>query len=469
MTNFLTKQGDVYYVRLAVPKDLQSHYGKVVFKKSLQTKDIQEAKALLGKIISAWKTDFQHVRGNVRGNWKIELYEAVRPLLEIIRHSVNSSETTAARKQLEQIRETYNAKYGDAPIVTTEVIEDYHRVLESSIRYQLQNPGRLHPTPENPIDTFRPGPLSIEIKQIAEGHLVPKVDLFRKALRTKFASYDMEHLEKKTHDMRLGALEDLAKHFTSHQLPLDKSGVTEYLKSIESLAANTKRRKLSVGKLYFEFLQEEGVVSKDLANPFSGIKLKVNQKVAAKAKRQHFKRTHIEKLYAEAIKRKDQPLADCILIGAYTGLRIEEICQLTPNSIDDAVFTVTDAKTEAGWREVPIHSAIIKHIDALCKASTDGYLIPSSADNKYSTRSVSLSKRFSTIRDALSFGPEHVFHSIRKTVTTTIEQAGFTESVAADILGHKKPTMTFGTYSGGSSMDQRRAAIEALSYNFPSS
>jgi hypothetical protein len=38
------------------------------------------------------------------------------------------------------------------------------------------------------------------------------------------------------------------------------------------------------------------------------------------------------------------------------------------------------------------------------------------------------------------------------------------ENVAADIIGHDKPTMTYGLYSGGNSLAVKQAAIEKLSY-----
>jgi integrase len=61
-------------------------------------------------------------------------------------------------------------------------------------------------------------------------------------------------------------------------------------------------------------------------------------------------------------------------------------------------------------------------------------------------------------------GSELVFHSIRKTVVTLLENAGVPEGVAADIVGHEKPTMTYGLYSGGASLKVKREAIEKLGY-----
>jgi hypothetical protein len=51
-----------------------------------------------------------------------------------------------------------------------------------------------------------------------------------------------------------------------------------------------------------------------------------------------------------------------------------------------------------------------------------------------------------------------------KTVATLLENAGVKENVAADIIGHDKPTITCGLYSGGNSLAVKQAAIEKLRY-----
>jgi len=42
---------------------------------------------------------------------------------------------------------------------------------------------------------------------------------------------------------------------------------------------------------------------------------------------------------------------------------------------------------------------------------------------------------------------------------TVFEQAGVPEGITADIVGHEKLTMTYGLYSGGTSVKQRKEAI----------
>jgi hypothetical protein len=47
-----------------------------------------------------------------------------------------------------------------------------------------------------------------------------------------------------------------------------------------------------------------------------------------------------------------------------------------------------------------------------------------------------------------------------------LENAGVGENLAADIVGHEKPRITYGLYSGGASLEVMREAINKVSYNF---
>jgi hypothetical protein len=49
-------------------------------------------------------------------------------------------------------------------------------------------------------------------------------------------------------------------------------------------------------------------------------------------------------------------------------------------------------------------------------------------------------------------------------VATLLDNAGVAETVAADIIGHEKKSMTYGVYSGGSTLKTMKAAIEKLKY-----
>jgi hypothetical protein len=82
-------------------------------------------------------------------------------------------------------------------------------------------------------------------------------------------------------------------------------------------------------------------------------------------------------------------------------------------------------------------------------------------------RSSAMSKNFGRLKTRLGYWQNQVFHSFRHTDMKMFEQADVHENIAMDIVGHEKPNLTFGHYSGGTSMEQRYEAIrEGLKYSF---
>ncbi len=130
----------------------------------------------------------------------------------------------------------------------------------------------------------------------------------------------------------------------------------------------------------------------------------------------------------------------------------------------DDYFTVGDAKTKAGWRDVPIHRELAQTMARLVMDSKDGHVLSGLTANKYGDRSNAIGKRFGHLKTELGFGPQFVFHSIRKTVVTILENAGVAENVVADLVGHEKTTMTFGLDSGGLSLAVKREALDKIAY-----
>lgn len=175
-----------------------------------------------------------------------------------------------------------------------------------------------------------------------------------------------------------------------------------------------------------------------------------------------------------ALEKKDQPLADLIKIGAFTGARLEEIGRIHLDNISfvDGVpiaFAITESKTAAGVRDVPVHPAIASLFTQLLEGSTDGYLMPGRSldeSNKYGHRLDAVGKRFGRLKTTAQFGKEFVFHSIRKTAITLVHQAGADVSVMPGLFGHETGIITFDLYSDGPSLEQKRKVIELLAFDF---
>ena len=180
-----------------------------------------------------------------------------------------------------------------------------------------------------------------------------------------------------------------------------------------------------------------------------------------------FKDEDIEKIYLETIRKKDWELGQLILLGSYTGARIEEICSLKQRNIDlqKKFIKIVDAKTEAGERTIPIHEDLYSIINELMKAENT-YLLPNLTKSKFDDRSNAIGKRFGRLKNKLGYSKRYVFHSIRKTFTTQLENAGISENITADIVGHEKPRMTYGLYSGGTNLEVKREAINKVRFSF---
>jgi integrase len=170
----------------------------------------------------------------------------------------------------------------------------------------------------------------------------------------------------------------------------------------------------------------------------------------------------------KAVPQDDMILSDLIRLAAHTGCRIDELCSLGLDDVNliDRVpyFLVKDAKTDAGNRKVPIHSAVKQLVAQLKDSSKDGYLLSGLTFNKYGDRSNAIGKRFGRLKSSLGYGRELVFHSFRRGVATQFENKGVPEVIAARILGHEFPTMSFGTYSGGADLETLRGAVELLDW-----
>ena len=210
-------------------------------------------------------------------------------------------------------------------------------------------------------------------------------------------------------------------------------------------------------------------IPQDKPNPFEDLDFKQPKKNAGTSnKRIAFKAFEVEKLMKAAEDKEGIQLAQLIQLAAYTGARIEELCSLKVTDVIkvDGIdcLNITDAKTQAGNREVPIHPSNIKLVKQLNKESSDGYLFCGLTFNKYMKRSNSIGKRFGHMKTAQGFREGHVFHCFRNTVAIQLENSGIPEGVAADIVGHEKKTMTYGLYSGGTATKIKLDTVKKIKY-----
>ena len=242
---------------------------------------------------------------------------------------------------------------------------------------------------------------------------------------------------------------------------LNRANAQRWLSTEELKPANERRAvktmQKAVGFLseYLEWLRYRGFVSQNLQNPFKN--LHFSKRLARPRQYLPLSFDEVRLLRQAAENTNDVLMVTYIDIGRFTGMRLSEIGELSTESIfiEDGVncFRVRpDAKTEASSnRLIPIAPALALFVDL------------KNLDLRGTSNAVG--KRFGRLkRQLLNDGStrQKCFHSIRKFVVTELERGGIPEGIAADLVGHEKPNITYNVYSGGSSIEQLSRAVKVL-------
>ncbi|MDP1872073.1 MAG: tyrosine-type recombinase/integrase [Gallionella sp.] len=410
----IERRRQLWYAVLEVPTGVRSLFdGKRRMVKSLGTPDKREAEILAAPLVASWKAQFRQAMGITN---PVHL-EALLWKRELDSKANDPDQLQIAEEFLtDKARELVKTK-------GTEAAQEFHGIATGT-----RTQSNAH----------------YEAWKAQLGHLKPKtIDQMVKDVSMMLGKFSsLESINKKAVK---GWLEELEK---------------------EGKKSASLERIVSFCRNYWKYLQSQDVVPIDIDPFFGVINLTKNKKASTAGSWIPFKPSDVVTLWKKAGEKQDSQLQSLIMLGAYTGARIAELCAIKVADVSDSSFHIIEAKTGAGVREVPIHSSIKELVGKLKAESVDGYLLSGLTFNKYGDRSNAIGKRFGILKTDLKYSSGHVFHSIRKTLTTLLENAGVSENLAADIVGHEKPRITYGLYSGGATLKVKQAALERVKYPF---
>lgn len=153
----------------------------------------------------------------------------------------------------------------------------------------------------------------------------------------------------------------------------------------------------------------------------------------------------------------DDEMKAVTAIGAYSGMRINEICTLRESSIKTIegvlCFEITEGKTKSAARIVPVHSKLIPLVKSLLKTTHSGFLfyhasITDRADGKRSTWHTQQFTRAKRKALGEPTAVRKVFHSLRHAFVQQLDRAQVPEDRIALLVGHERGnTESFKTYS----------------------
>jgi integrase len=264
---------------------------------------------------------------------------------------------------------------------------------------------------------------------------------------------------------------------TVQEVDRKKAGAyATYLKQPErsGLSGRTAARHTSSLSAFWQWLAAKGLVQEGF-NPWKGQGMFKRSKrgVLDSSTRNPWDDESISKVLTNAYtKRYTETFHDLVRLALVTGARLDELCELKRDDAfkqrDGWWIRITEGKTNAAVREVPVHSAAA-HIIERRKKGRDTFLfpglIPGGPDEK---RSWHVSKAFGIFsRKWLGITDRRkVFHSFRNTFMQKLEGAGVPSPIIQLVVGQSR-ARTIGVsarYMQGQDLDLR-AVINKLRYS----
>lgn len=149
------------------------------------------------------------------------------------------------------------------------------------------------------------------------------------------------------------------------------------------------------------------------------------------------------------------------MIASYSGLRLNEACQLLVTdliTVDGIVcFDINDRaansrlKTASSARIIPVHprlikNGLLKYLEAV-KSSGSERLFPELSYHSTNGYGQSFTKWFSVFnRENITKDPLKTFHSLRHAVANELKQSGVTAELISELLGHRVESISMSRY-----------------------
>lgn len=243
----------------------------------------------------------------------------------------------------------------------------------------------------------------------------------------------------------------------------------------KKIAAKTINSHIQMFKMFFDWAERHGHAPHTF---FEGMKVKKDN--ASESERKPFAPDQAHLIYTEltenpsGLVRKDSHKWG-MLLGMFTGARLNEICQLDIADVqqdgDTWFLNITDegddnksVKSKAGRRKVPLHFELIQlgFLDFVESRRQGTRLFPDysySANGGYG-RNLGRWCNESFLPKLGIKQPGLVFHSLRHTVVTRLSQADVPEPIVQCIVGHARSGVTQEVYNReGYTLNQLKEAI----------
>ena len=422
----LWKRSNVYWVRVRVPDSVRDIVGKCQLSKNLYTKDLAVANRTKHKVVIGMMETIEHAKG-LNESTLLTKEEKIKQKALLIRNTSHPVLSHSERIEME-----VEGEYGYKTNMAFSHEDDFevkhpktHKAIKTAIK--IANPEKY--------------PLSVLAKEF--------LALDKKRLNLSTCRRKEKHIHEFIEYSKDAEIKEITKKLCSDY--------AHSILEIKNPAHETLRNTILDISTLFSWAEGRGYT---YFNHFYRLKLPVGRKKVQE--RIPWSDEDIRRFLTSDFVNKNEFIATAISL--YTGMRLDEICMLKHKDIFDDLFHIYEGKTEAAKRVVPVH-LVLKKIIVSNDSDNEEYilkgLVSAGYDNK---RSCNFQKRLGRTRKRLNLPKGVVFHSLRNTVITKLQNNMIALENIEKIVGHAQKSVAFGVYSGGLAVEKLREIINGISY-----
>ena len=438
----LKRRHNVYWVRVWVPKPVRGILGKSELWKNLFTSDLVEANSKKHRVVA-------------------ELMEVIEQAKRDLDGTLDKVSREEKLKQfaLEHTRESDAAKNNDE-----EDVEDFFEEAISAKIYELygdkDGEGILnYDHPESDSSGKNPS----AVRALIDSYKIHTHDYEPISSISKlFLSEESKNLKPSSFRRKKKHIDQFIKWSGDRDISKITKKITgEYVTSIISKknpAYDTLRNIVGDISSLFSWAEGRGYLDR---NPF--YKLKLPKADKGSQKRRQWTNEEILMFLRSSEIGKNEFTAK--VVGMYSGMRLDEICNIQKAHISDNCFRVLEGKTKAAKRAIPVHPVIEPLVERFLDSSKDDYLIKGIKSGGYDKkRSWNFQKKLTRLRKKLGMPEGVVFHTLRNTFATQMENLGIPTNHINKLMGHKHNNMSLDVYSAGMKIEHLVESINKLTY-----
>jgi len=436
--SYLYKRHNVYWVRVRVPDKVRDIVGKAQLSKNLSTTDLSEAKRKKHIVIAELKQRIHLAEKKIDGTFaSLSKEDQIRELaIEFRTPSKDNSE--------------------DLDFILTDIIE--HKVSEL---YGEKESNAIFNSHHPEWKGVNPNPKAVKATQDAFKIIDPNYEPIS-IVAEAFLSERVKDLKTSTFKRKEGNINNFIKWFGNSEIKdITKKNTGDYVTylrhSKNPAPATIRNIVFDIGSL-FTWAEGRGYINK---NPFQKLDLPKNKN--SHQSRRPWKDEHLMLFLQSKYINRNAFVAT--VVAMYSGMRLDEICVMQYKNIEDKCFHIEKGKTKASTRVIPVHPLIESIIDNLSSSSKDEFLFKGINSGGYDDkRSWNFQKKHGRLRDKIGMPEGVVFHSLRNTFATRMENLGIPSNHISQLMGHKDNSMSLDVYSAGMKIEPLVESINKLTY-----